>query len=74
MSNTPSHLGLGGTLSNRQNMDDVYHFDMFITLGPQIIQALELFQGYVSPCLMDLFTPKNWCKCLNIYRSYGSTV
>jgi hypothetical protein len=28
------------------------------TLGPLIIRALEIFLGYASPCLIDLFTPK----------------
>jgi hypothetical protein len=28
------------------------------TLGPLNIRALEIFLGYASPCLMDLFAPK----------------
>jgi hypothetical protein len=42
------------------------------TLRPLDICALERFLGYVSPCLMDLFTPKIRCRCLNNYRSYGT--
>jgi hypothetical protein len=29
------------------------------TLGPLNIRALEIFLGYASPCLMDLFIPKS---------------
>jgi hypothetical protein len=29
------------------------------TVGPLNILVLERFLGYASPCLMDLFTPKN---------------
>jgi hypothetical protein len=37
------------------------HISVFLccnTRGPRIIRALEIFLGYASPCLMDLFTPK----------------
>jgi hypothetical protein len=35
--------------------------------------ALEIFLGYECPCLMDLFTPKISCICLNIiYRCSAS--
>jgi hypothetical protein len=44
------------------------------TLGPLNSPALEIFFGCASPCLIDLFTPKMGCRCLNIYRSYGISV
>jgi hypothetical protein len=34
------------------------------TLGPLNNRALNIFLGYTSPCLMDLFTPKKRCRCL----------
>jgi hypothetical protein len=42
------------------------------TVGPLNIRALDIFLGYASPCLMDLFPPKIGCRCSNIYRSYGT--
>jgi hypothetical protein len=46
-------------------------------LGPLIcikIRALELeiFLGYASRFLMDLFTPTIGCRCLTFSRSYGN--
>jgi hypothetical protein len=44
------------------------------TLGPLNIRALEIFLGYASPCLTDLFTPKIGRRCLNTCCSYGIQV
>jgi ABC-type multidrug transport system ATPase subunit len=35
-----------------------YYVCSLTTLGPVNIRALEIFLGYASPCLMDLFSPK----------------
>jgi hypothetical protein len=43
-----------------------------VTLGPSNIRALEIFLGYASPCLMDLFTPKILSRCLNSFWSCGA--
>jgi hypothetical protein len=34
------------------------HFSMPGTIAPLNIHAIEVFLGYASPCLMNLFTPK----------------
>jgi hypothetical protein len=44
------------------------------SLGSLNIHALDIFLEHVSPRLMDLFTPKLWCRRLNIYWSYRSQI
>jgi hypothetical protein len=64
-------LGLLAFAENQETQATYRWTPVLHTLGPLNIRVLEIFHGYASPCLMDLFTPKSDADVCNNYRSYG---